>query len=105
MVFDLNGKEMQSIPIDFNTVCDLEDLGISLDDYSTKPMAFTRAYVTLCFGRGNKKIAGKELEQHLLNGGSFEEIIKVISKELENSDFFQKLSKIQEKENSKSKEE
>lgn len=91
----INGKKYNVKPFDFNLVCDLEDLGIAIADLGRKPMVTLRAYVALCMGK-DLSVAGKEIEKHLANGGNFEEAIKVMSEEMENSDFFRSLSQTAE---------
>ena len=42
MTFTVNGKTYKAKPFDFNMVCDLEDMGISMQDASNKPMGNSR---------------------------------------------------------------
>lgn len=93
--FTVNGKEYNAKAFDFNLICDLEDMGISLDEAKKKPMSLVRAYFGLCAGKG-KEYAGKEMEAHVIGGGSFENIMKTMSDEMEKSDFFLKLSQTKE---------
>lgn len=95
--FTINGKDYRSKEIDFNFVCDLEDNGVSLASANEKPMSMVRAYFALCAGR-NKEYAGKEMQEHVLNGGDFDEIMEVMGAEMEASGFFQALSKKKEEE-------
>lgn len=96
--FTVNGTEYKTKPFDFNLVCDLEDMGISLEEMGKKRMSAVRAYFAICAGKGNK-FAGKELNAHFVGGGKFEDIIEAMNKEMEVSDFFQALSKTAETEN------
>ena len=96
--FIVNGKRYNAKPFDFNLICDLEDLGISLQEAEKKPMSMIRAYFSFCAGKG-KEYAGKEMEQHIINGGSFEDVTKIMSEEMEKSDFFRSLSEKAEEEN------
>lgn len=89
-MFIVNGKEYRAKEFDFNTVCDLEDLGISLEEMENKPLSMIRAYFQLCAGMG-KVEAGKQIEQHLINGGKMEDVVKAMSDEMGASDFFQAL--------------
>ena len=41
--FKVNEKEYVAKPFDFNLICDLEDMGISLQDAGRKPMGMIRA--------------------------------------------------------------
>lgn len=94
--FTVNGTEYKAKPFDFNLVCDLEDMGISLEEAGKKPMSMVRAYFGLCVGKG-KEYAGKELESHIIDGGKFDNIITAMSEEMEKSDFFRNLNKTEEK--------
>lgn len=89
--FVISGKEYIAKEFDFNTVCDLEDLGVSLEDMDEKPMSMMRAYFQLCAGV-NKIEAGMLLQKHLISGGKMDELTKAMSAAMEESDFFQALS-------------
>lgn len=93
--FTVNGKEYKAKPFDFNLVCDLEDMGISLEQASNKPMSMARAYFGLCAGR-DKEFAGKEMEAHIIGGGTFDDIVTAMSDEMEKSGFFRNLNKAAE---------
>ena len=98
--FNVNGKEYKARSFDFNLMCDFEDMGISIAEMTSKPMSVIRAYFALCTGKG-KEFAGKEMEQHLLNGGVFDDIANAMSEEMEKSDFFRSLAKTEKTENGK----
>lgn len=89
--FELNNNVIVAKKFDFNTVCDLEDLGVSLQDAQKKPTAMVRAYVALC-ANTTITVAGQMLEAHIANGGNFDDIINVMTKEMETSDFFRNLN-------------
>lgn len=93
--FIVNGKEYKAKDFDFNLVCDLEDMGISLEKANEKPMSMVRAYFAFCAGKG-KAFAGREMQEHMVNGGSFEDVTKAMSEAMENSDFFRALQKTAE---------
>lgn len=95
--FTVNGTEYKAKPFDFNLVCDLEDMGVSLEEMGKKRMSMVRAYFAICTGKGNE-FAGKELNAHFVGGGKFEDIVEAMNKEMEISDFFQALSKTTETE-------
>lgn len=95
--FVINGKEYKARPFDFNLMGDLEEMGVSAMDMGTKPMASVRAYFAICTGRG-KVYAGQELEQHVIKGGDFQELMSVMGEEMDKSDFFQALLKTAETE-------
>ena len=88
--FTINGKLYKAKPFDFNTVCDLEDNGVSLAEMTKKPMSMARAYFALCFN-GSKEDAGKEIQEHIKNKGNFNDLYAVMGEEMNESDFFQAL--------------
>lgn len=95
--FKVNGKEYKAKAFDFNMICDLEDLGITMEQAGKKPMGMTRAYFALCAGM-NAQAAGKEMEAHIVNGGKFDDVTEAMSAEMEKSDFFRNLGKEEKEE-------
>lgn len=93
--FNVNGKEYKAKAFDFNLICDLEDMGISMEEVGNKPMSVLRAYFGLCAGKG-KEFAGKEMEAHIIGGGTFDDVMTAMSDEMEKSDFFRSLNKTAE---------
>jgi hypothetical protein len=91
-LFTINGKQYKAIPFDFNLACDLSEIGISMDLMVSQPMVAVRGYFACVLG-GNKELAGKELGEHVIGGGDFNDLMDVISEEMEKSDFFQALAK------------
>lgn len=90
--FTINGKLYQAREITFNAICELEDAGVSLTEIESKPISTVRSYFAICLG-GNKEYAGQEIEKHIINGGSLDEIMTAFREELADSDFFQALTK------------
>ena len=87
----INEKEYELRKIDFNAVCELEDLGMSIVDIKNKTFSSIRALVAFV-ERCDLDKAGKEVEAHLTNGGKvndFTSLFEMVSK----SDFFRNLSK------------
>ena len=85
--FSINGTTVTAKTFDFNTLCDFDDYGVSIQDIGSKPMAFVRAYVACCMNVSLEE-AGKEINDHVVNGGKLDDIFNAINKELENSGFF-----------------
>lgn len=90
--FTINQKEYKAKPFDFNLICDLEDMGVSMQQADEKPMALVRAYFGLCANKG-KKYAGEEMQKHIIGGGTFDDVMKAMSDEMDKSDFFHSLNK------------
>lgn len=89
--FKINGKTYIAKEFDFNLVCDFEDLGYQMSEISKKPTSAVRAYFALCADMPIDD-AGKEIEKHIIAGGSLSAIMKAMSDEMTASDFFQALS-------------
>ena len=86
-IFTVNGKSYKAKEFDFNFMCDLEDQNLSLEDIDKKPMSLIRAY--LAFSAGiTKEDAGKEIEAHLVNGGKFNDVVEIMSAQMQDSGFF-----------------
>lgn len=94
--FTINGKEYEAVKFGINTICDMEEIGVSITDLKGKNFAALRAYLALCMKK-RKDVAGDELESHVINGGSLEELGEIMGKEVEESGFFQALSEESEK--------
>lgn len=97
----INGKAYPAKDITFNTVCQFEDMGIPMSEIESKSIMFIRAYAAMCMG---KKVdqAGEEIEKHIMNGGSMEDLAEVLRQAVEESGFFQALSKRAESTDSES---
>lgn len=95
--FTVNGKKYVAKKFDFNLVCDLEDMGVALEEMDKKPLSMVRAYFGICSGL-DKASAGTEIEGHMKSGGKFEELTEAMGKEMNESDFFRSLSENQTKE-------
>ena len=84
--------------VDFNLVCDLEDMNVSVVDGNMKSMSLMRGYFGLCAGLSMTK-AGEEIQSHLKHGGKLDEFAESLKYEFENSEFFQSLREEAEEDN------
>lgn len=96
-MFKINGKEYKSKTFDFNLMCDLEDAGLSMEDIAAKPMSMIRKYFAMCAGK-SVDYAGKQIQEHIVNGGTLDDFVTVMQEEIKNSDFFQKANQTKETE-------
>lgn len=87
----INNVEYKNVPMTFNAVCKLEEMGVSISDLENHVMSAARAYAALCMHKG-LQTAGAEIEMHIMNGGTFADIMNPFAEEIEKSGFFQKLS-------------
>jgi hypothetical protein len=71
-------------------------MGISLENMMKKPMSAVRAYFALHLNN-DQELAGKEIENHMIAGGTLDSLIEVMNAEMEESDFFRALNKTEEK--------
>lgn len=102
--FTINGHDYKSKPVDFNLMCDLEEMGAPLQDGGKKHFSTARAYFAICAGLSNEA-AGKEIEAHIISGGTLKELNNAFSEELEKSDFFRSLIKTAETEDAENQSE
>ena len=85
----INGKEYPIPEMDFDTVCQLEENGISLlgmDERNPKIATMLRAFVAWIMGVDTRR-ASIEINEHLKNGGNLLELMTVITDALEDSGF------------------
>lgn len=90
--FTVNGVTYTAKPFDFGMVCDLESVGISITSASTMNMSFIRGYFAVCAGL-DKDEAAKQIQEHIIKGGTLEDISDAMTKEMTDSDFFRAISK------------
>ena len=100
----INRKAYPAKEITFNTVCQFEDMGVPMSEIENKSIMFIRAYAAMCMGKKADQ-AGEEIERHIMNGGSMEDLAEVLHQAVEESGFFQALSKRAETADSESKKE
>jgi hypothetical protein len=90
--FTVNNVTYTAKPFDFGLICDLESVGVEFSNVDKMNMSFIRGYFALCADI-SKEEAQSRIQQHLVNGGSLEDITEVMAKEMSDSDFFRALSK------------
>lgn len=83
----LNGKSYKATPFDLNLICDFEDAGISLEDIDKKMFNVVRQYVATSMGV-DVRTAGKEITDHVSNGGSMDDVTDVMTQMMDESGFF-----------------
>lgn len=88
----INGRVYPTVEVTFNTICEFEDMGVPMAEIEKKSVMLLRAYAALCMGK-KAADAGAEIEQHIVNGGSFDDIAAALTEAIEESGFFQALSK------------
>lgn len=93
--FTLNGNTIVAKEFNFNTVCELDNYGVSMQDIGSKPMAFVRAYLAYCMN-DSLEMAGQAINDHVVSGGNLDDIFSVINKEMESSGFFRAMDRGQE---------
>lgn len=88
----VNGKNYPAKEIDFNLICDMEEMGVKISDAKKVPTAFVRTYIAICMD-ADKEDAGKEIQEHMMNGGTLDTVTEVLLSKFESSDFFRNLTK------------
>lgn len=84
----VNGKAYPAIEVTFNALCDMDEMGVSLEDLDAKHVIrFLRAYVALCMGTSPEN-AGAAIGEHVMNGGSIEELVTCMTEAFEEGGFF-----------------
>ena len=93
MIYKINGKEYKSKKFDFAALIKLEECGVTMDDFSkiSKPLTLITSLVAWVMDC-DKETAVKEMNEHLENGGSLDDFVKIFDS-LKESDFFLKAMK------------
>lgn len=86
----INEKEYELRKIDFNAVCELEDLGMSIVDIKDKTFKSIRALVAFV-ARTDLLTAAKEVEEHIKKKGKVQDFTPLFEM-VSNSDFFRNIS-------------
>ena len=95
----LNGKIYNVSELDFNKICDLEQMGADLFNVRSNVMSTMRAFVALVVGDAD--LAGQEIQEHIANGGDFTDIATALSDALAESSFFQQMQANKQKDTKK----
>jgi hypothetical protein len=93
--FSINEKLIKAKDIDYNMICDFEESGVSIDQIKEKPMSALRLYIAFCMDASPEK-AGSEIGEHLVKGGNLEKVFEIFKDAMEESSFFQAVSKDKE---------
>ena len=95
--FSINEKLYKAKDIDYNMICDFELAGISMEQIKEKPMSALRLYIAFCMNT-SVEIAGNEIKAHLQGDGTLEDVFTLFKEAMEESTFFQAISKTAETE-------
>ena len=90
--FSINNTVIKARDIDFNMICDFEAEGVSMDQIQNKPLSVMRLYIAFCADTTPEKV-GEMIGMHLAKGGSIEEVFKIFSDAVNDSTFFQSITK------------
>ena len=99
--FTINNKPYSFRNIDFNGVCELEDLGVDFNSIKSRSMSLMRSLLAFHSGLSVDE-AGNEIMEHLANGGKFEDFTPMVE-HLNDSDFFRLFSQSKGTETTQSK--
>ena len=89
----INNTEYKIPELNFNTICALEDMGVSLGSTDLKAFSTVRALLALSMN-GDLAKAGNELEAHIMAGGKLDELVSEFTRAMEESDFFHSLKEM-----------
>lgn len=98
----INGSKYTIPELDFNAMCMLEDMGVSLTEMDRKVLSTVRGFLALAMGGDHDK-AGREMEAHLASGGSLDELVSEVNRAVSESGFFQALAKVKAARDTESK--
>lgn len=89
--FILNGKNVVIPEFTFNTVVQLEEMGISLADLGKSSLRFVRAILAIALNVGENE-AGTAIEAFVTDGGDLTELFEAVSEKVVESGFIKALT-------------
>lgn len=89
--FKLNGKNVAIPEFTFNTVVQLEEIGISLSEFGNSTLRFVRAIISIALNC-NEEEAGNAIEEFAKDGGDITELFEAVSEKVANSGFIKALA-------------
>lgn len=92
--FKLHNRTYKARELDFNFLCMLGENNVEATAMTKKIIPALRIYVAYCMD-ADVDIAGAEINNHVINGGTLEELISVFTQKIEDSDFFRALAESQ----------
>jgi hypothetical protein len=87
----INDRRVVAADVDFNFIAMLSENNINLNEMGKKMLPTIRVYVAYSMGV-DVETAGALINQHMVNGGTLEDITKVFMQKCEDSDFFRAIS-------------
>lgn len=91
-----NGKDLKLV-LNYNTMCELEEMGLSITEIDKTPMRILRAVIYVSLKKEEPKITlekvGEYITSFLGEGGTIEDISKEFEGAIEESGFFPKNNK------------
>lgn len=93
MKFTINKKTYDSLPFDFEMMCQIEERGIETEELGNKKKFVTaKAYFAICSGLPDI-VASNEINAHVIAGGNLAELMNAMNKEMDDSAFIKALLK------------
>ena len=89
--FILNGKKVIIPEFTFNTVVQLEEMGISLTEFGKSTLRFVRAVIAIALEVSEKE-AGVAIEAYVKDGGDLTELFETVSNTVVESGFIKALA-------------
>ena len=83
----VNNKEYPTPVLNFSNMTKMENQGLTVSNLSDRPLTFLAAFVALAMD-ADLTAAQEEIDAHLSNGGSLDEITDELNMAVDESGFF-----------------
>lgn len=94
--FTINGKTYTSTELEFADICRMErDFNVSFANMENKTFSAMNAFFAMSANISADE-ASKRLQDHVVNGGNFEDIASALGEAMQESRFFQAMQKNRE---------
>ena len=95
-VFVINGKTYTATELEFKDICKMErDFNVSFANMENKTFSALNAFFAMSANISADE-ASRRLQDHVINGGNFEDIANALGEAMKESHFFQAMQKNRE---------
>lgn len=89
---EINGKAYKPKELDFNAICDMEEMGVSIFEANNKGLTSLRAYLAI-IAECSPEQAGNEIGEHIAKGGNIDKLAEAFAEAVKESTFFRTAEK------------
>lgn len=90
-IIEINGRKFKAAEITFGTIRAMERLGVDFNNLNENTFGLISAYVSVSTHL-SQEAADHLINEHIVNGGNFNDIMEAFKEQLDDSSFFRTLT-------------